>query len=1006
MVDILSIGSGAVNAYRQALSTTSNNISNVNTPGYARRQLNIEEGFPTQLGTVSFGTGAYSDSITRAYDEFLEQSLRDSTSDLRVNSPVVRYANQIIDSISSESASLATAIDKFFNAAEQLSGEPRSQVLRGEFLNSSNLVAARFNDISAEIDSVASDTETSLNSAVGEVNALSKQLLKINQQLNRKLTLEQQPAGLLDQRDKLLRELSALVKVGVTELDNGQVIVNFGGAGRGFEIVNVNSMQTIGTHSSGEAGASDLQLLLDPFGARRALPSAPGGEIGGLLSFRSDILRPTTVGLDHLARSFSDEVNKVHRQGFDLKGELGGDLFQTSLTYTVDSPTLRGAVSLTLDVEDSMMAPTEAMELVFRESLQRWDVLSVSDRSMLGHVPHGMETEFKGLKLSLIGDPKNGDTLVVVPAERPAQSISVVISETDRVAMASTVRGLRSELNGSLSEIKVEMLSAKENEPIFDHGNALLPSEDTALRQDVIIETSSFRPAFQLMGGQPPTTIQFDINGASNQKIQVLTSEGVHVLGSKMSQAEANQLMSLDSGFGDGAYNADYLNGIGANAFLDASMRLGAIAKPVSGASAPLNVDLDSNMADPRTKAELASRTLSPTANNTGSTQPLISEGALLLNGKSLSAMTLGDGETVSAAGFAEYFAEEFERLGISNAEVSAYTRVEVGHIDTSKSLVINGQEILFSAGAKPSEIFTAINAEAGSTKVLAEWVDDDNFILTNVNGHEGENINIGTLGGDLTSALGIAPRGYGGSYQLSLITPDGEAPKELAITFGSNGTSSDLGKIGLTTSLVIDGEVPDDLAVFVTGQGSLSAAMTVTKGVINDSNDRVVKPFVVEFLTPEIYTITDKESNTVVTKRTYSQGDEIRYKGAAVTFSDNPVAGDKFTIEPNVDGVGNNENALKLINLGKATKFAGQTFAEAYRDLIVGAGTRAELAEINVEAMGVVLEQAEAARASAVGVNLDEEAADLIRYQQAYQAAAQVIQASQRLFDTLLQIS
>ena len=196
MVDILSIGSGAVNAYRQALSTTSNNISNVNTPGYARRQLNIEEGFPTQIGTVSFGTGAYADSVTRAYDEFLEQSLRDSTSDLSVNSPVVRYANQIIDSIGSESASLATAIDKFFNAAEQLSGEPRSQVLRGEFLNSSELVAARFNDLSAEVDSIAADTEMSLNTAVGEVNALSEQLVKINQQLNRKLFLEDQPPGL------------------------------------------------------------------------------------------------------------------------------------------------------------------------------------------------------------------------------------------------------------------------------------------------------------------------------------------------------------------------------------------------------------------------------------------------------------------------------------------------------------------------------------------------------------------------------------------------------------------------------------------------------------------------------------------------------------------------------------------------------------------------------------------------------------------------------------------
>ena len=58
MVDILAIGSGAVNAYRQALSTTSNNIANTNTPGYTRRSLSVSESFPVQEGIFSFGTGA------------------------------------------------------------------------------------------------------------------------------------------------------------------------------------------------------------------------------------------------------------------------------------------------------------------------------------------------------------------------------------------------------------------------------------------------------------------------------------------------------------------------------------------------------------------------------------------------------------------------------------------------------------------------------------------------------------------------------------------------------------------------------------------------------------------------------------------------------------------------------------------------------------------------------------------------------------------------------------
>jgi flagellar hook-associated protein 1 FlgK len=79
VVDILSIGSGAVNAYRQALSTTSNNIANVNSPGYSKRALQIGETFPVQEGIFSFGSGAQAQAVARAYDEFIERSLRDSS---------------------------------------------------------------------------------------------------------------------------------------------------------------------------------------------------------------------------------------------------------------------------------------------------------------------------------------------------------------------------------------------------------------------------------------------------------------------------------------------------------------------------------------------------------------------------------------------------------------------------------------------------------------------------------------------------------------------------------------------------------------------------------------------------------------------------------------------------------------------------------------------------------------------------------------------------------------
>ena len=230
--------------------------------------------------------------------------------------------------------------------------------------------------------------------------------------------------------------------------------------------------------------------------------------------------------------------------------------------------------------------------------------------------------------------------------------------------------------------------------------------------------------------------------------------------------------------------------------------------------------------------------------------------------------------------------------------------------------------------------------------------------------------------------------------------------PTEIALTISSTGTPADLGRLGFATEVLIDGPAADDYAVFLTGTGSVGTAVRADKATGATVSRYPADSFQINFTTASVYTITDVATNTVVTTRTYAAGDSVSYQGMRVDFDDIPSVGDTFTIEPNADGVGNNENMLSMIQLGKEPMIAGQTFTAAYRDLVAGTGSRAHLAELSRDAMTVVYDQAEATREAAVGVNLDEEAADLIRFQQAYQAAAQVIQMSQRMFDTLIQAS
>jgi len=133
-------------------------------------------------------------------------------------------------------------------------------------------------------------------------------------------------------------------------------------------------------------------------------------------------------------------------------------------------------------------------------------------------------------------------------------------------------------------------------------------------------------------------------------------------------------------------------------------------------------------------------------------------------------------------------------------------------------------------------------------------------------------------------------------------------------------------------------------------------------------------------------------------------------YGDPSFTLSGSPADGDQFTIEFNTGGVGDNRNALAMAELQHASTLLGDatgnetaTFQEAYGQLVSEVGSKTRHAEVNSTATDALLERHEMSLSSVNGVNLDEEAANLIRYQQAYQASAQVIAVANTLFDTLL---
>jgi len=162
--------------------------------------------------------------------------------------------------------------------------------------------------------------------------------------------------------------------------------------------------------------------------------------------------------------------------------------------------------------------------------------------------------------------------------------------------------------------------------------------------------------------------------------------------------------------------------------------------------------------------------------------------------------------------------------------------------------------------------------------------------------------------------------------------------------------------------------------------------------------------------VTYTVYDISDPKAptplsigGTPLVAQTFTAGQAIVLDGFEVTIKNQPQAGDRFTFEYNTNGVSDNRNALKMSNLQLADLLEGGSYQDIYGSLIERVGTETSVSVINRDASESVLKSTQQSKSSLVGVNLDEEAAKLIQFQQAYQASAQLISTSQTLFDTLL---
>lgn len=1000
MADLLSIAGNSVKTNQSALAVVGNNIANANTEGYVRQELDVRENLPTRAGSVVLGTGALALGTRRAYDSLLESSLRSSLSELRSQTPIVDYSNRVIDLLGDENATLTSALDQFFGGFRDLALDASSELKRDVVLSESQGLASRFNEIAAQLRSVDSDTFDTLQFRVTEVNSLAEQLSIVNRKLARQANLSSQPPDLLNTRDLLLQKISGLMKITASEMANGEVRVNLGGSSSSLLLVDKGNYTQVGLQKRVGTLPMGLDLVLDPTGNAESLNTQAGGEIGGLLSFRSSTLKNALEGINLLAETLSTEVNETLAKGMDLYGATGRSLFQISPEIVVDTSFARANLSVTAKVSTLDPKNTNQLELMFDRSNNRWIVRDLASGQAYSASEQNV-LSLNGLTISISGVPQDGDVVSISALQAQASNIRVAINDAKQLA-AGELLGITLG-SGNTGEAKASVSTISDSSVIDNTAMQSLIVNNPDVSSSKTIKASYLNPSFVINAGTTDLNLSSLRPSGTGAEFQVFTRQGVHIFGSDtLSRSQLDAMLTVGNGFEPtGVYSNRYLNSSGN--YLGNPWQLGSIGKSVIETN-------DSGQQTLKVEALIQGTSVPAIQNSTGSVETLIAANALKLNGKPLTALTLGSGETLNADSVVAWLKTNIDANSLS-LTASAKTQVTIpqDQVDFSKTaLSINGSTIqITSPLTSISEVANKINGATGSTGVRANVDSLQNLVLENVSGVAGKTasstISLGSsegllkLTGSITAAVKIEANRTNGDF----------SEKSVSLERSAASSSRDLELLGITETLSLPGVLNEDLIVFSTGGANDELKYFASyKNSEADSLYQRQRVTDFEFISDSTYQVVDRSTKTILAERTWSYGAPINYGAISLTIEGQPNKGDVFSVDGNQSGMGSNENALRIVDLENLDIGSdGKTLKESYLSILTQAGNSSRRAAVAEEALNVVYQQAVQAKDAKAGVNLDEEAADLLRFQQAYQASAKVMQMAGQLFDSILRI-
>lgn len=454
---IFSVGNSALASAYTALRTAGNNVANANTPGYSRQSVVMTPQVGAQIGGQVIGRGVSVVEVRRSYSEFLTGQAHQAAASSAEADMRASQLGQVARLFNNDSTGIGSAVDRFFNAVQDLAQRPGDASVRQQLVGAGNLLTQRFNDVGNRLSEMRGGSDRQVRLEADTINRLAQEIALLNDKISLARGSGASPNDLLDKRDAAIRNLNQSVRVSAVAQSDASVNIFLG---NGQPLVVGAEANTFAARSDAidpqqlrigvvQKGGAFLPVETDAIG---------GGRIGGLMQFRNKDLVDVENQLGRLAVALTSEFNTQHRLGNDGSGAAGADFFEP-VAMTAVAASTNGNPATTASVALADASQLKASDYRVDHDGANYRLTRLSDGTTFAPSATPSFSQ-DGLTISLAATPPAvGDQFLIRPFASAGRDLAVAVVQGGQVAAASPVKA--SLASGNTGSIVIDDLAAQ-----------------------------------------------------------------------------------------------------------------------------------------------------------------------------------------------------------------------------------------------------------------------------------------------------------------------------------------------------------------------------------------------------------------------------------------------------------------------------------------------------------------------------------------------------------------